>query len=171
MKITKENLRQAIAALRQCAQENKSQKTDTGAVRVSDLCSDVADYLDRRAEFLQREVSGIGPMLYLAVYNRHDERAENVVLSNFDIEYPRDCDEEREVIRFIVLKHSEAIFGNRKNGDEDERRLIEKSMENIWLSWADSGYRDCATSVKLDYKGGSESWKIKVTFSTRFLYD
>lgn len=47
MKITKENLHQAIAALRQCAKENENRQTDTGAVRVTDLCSDVADYLER----------------------------------------------------------------------------------------------------------------------------
>ena len=47
MEITKENLHKAIAALRQCAKENENQQTDTGAVRVTDLCSDVADYLER----------------------------------------------------------------------------------------------------------------------------
>lgn len=48
MTITKENLHQAIAALRQCAKENENRQTDTGAVRVTDLCNDVADYLDRQ---------------------------------------------------------------------------------------------------------------------------
>ena len=47
MKITKENMHQAIAALRQCAKENENKQTDTGAIRVSDLCNDVADYLER----------------------------------------------------------------------------------------------------------------------------
>ena len=47
MTITKENLHQAIAALRQCAKENENRQTDTGAVRVTDLCNDVADYLER----------------------------------------------------------------------------------------------------------------------------
>jgi hypothetical protein len=46
MTITKGNLHQAIAALRQCAKENENGRTDTGAIRVSDLCSDVADYLE-----------------------------------------------------------------------------------------------------------------------------
>lgn len=46
MTITKDNLHQAIAALRQCAKENENKQTDTGAVRVSDLCNDVANYLD-----------------------------------------------------------------------------------------------------------------------------
>lgn len=48
MEITKDNLHQAIAALRQCAKENENRQTDTGAVRVTDLCSDVADYLERQ---------------------------------------------------------------------------------------------------------------------------
>ena len=47
MTITKDNMHQAIAALRQCAKENENRQTDTGAVRVTDLCSDVADYLER----------------------------------------------------------------------------------------------------------------------------
>jgi hypothetical protein len=47
MEITFENLQQAIAALRQCAKENDGRQTDTGAIRVTDLCSDVADYLQR----------------------------------------------------------------------------------------------------------------------------
>ena len=46
MKISDNNLNQAIAALRQCAKENEGKATDTGAIRVSDLCSDVADYLE-----------------------------------------------------------------------------------------------------------------------------
>lgn len=48
MEITKDNLHQAIAALRQCAKENENRQTSTGAVRVTDLCSDVADYLERQ---------------------------------------------------------------------------------------------------------------------------
>ena len=46
MKITKENLHMAIAALRQCAKENKATLTDTGKIVVADLCLDVADFLD-----------------------------------------------------------------------------------------------------------------------------
>lgn len=45
MEITTNNLHQAIAALRQCAKENEKRKTDTGAVCVTNLCNDVADYL------------------------------------------------------------------------------------------------------------------------------
>lgn len=47
MEITRNNLNQAIAALRQCAKENKGRTTDTGNIRVSDLCNDVATYLEK----------------------------------------------------------------------------------------------------------------------------
>ena len=47
MEITKQNLNQAIAALRQCANENRNTFTITGAIRLSDLCNDVADYLEK----------------------------------------------------------------------------------------------------------------------------
>jgi hypothetical protein len=45
MEINFDNLNQAIAALEQCASENKGKQTDTGAIRVSDLCRDVATFL------------------------------------------------------------------------------------------------------------------------------
>lgn len=48
MEITLENLQRAIAALRQCAKENEGKPTDTGKVVVSDLCTDVADFLERQ---------------------------------------------------------------------------------------------------------------------------
>jgi hypothetical protein len=47
MEITKDNLRKAIAALRQCAKENKNRVIDTGAINISALCQDVADYLEK----------------------------------------------------------------------------------------------------------------------------
>ena len=47
MEITNNNLHKAIAALRQCAKENKGKQTDTGCVVVSDLCTDVANYLEK----------------------------------------------------------------------------------------------------------------------------
>ena len=47
MEITINNLNQAIAALRQCAKENKDRITDTGNIRVSELCNDVAAYLEK----------------------------------------------------------------------------------------------------------------------------
>ncbi len=45
MKINYENLPKAITALEQCASENENKQTDTGNVRVSDLCRDVAIFL------------------------------------------------------------------------------------------------------------------------------
>jgi len=48
MEITKETQHKAIAALRQCAKENENKPADTGAVRVSDLCRDVADIKAKR---------------------------------------------------------------------------------------------------------------------------
>lgn len=50
MKITKENVKQAIAALRKCANENEGKTTDTGTIIISALCRDVADYLENMEE-------------------------------------------------------------------------------------------------------------------------
>lgn len=47
MEITNENIGTAIAALERCAKENEGKHTDTGAILVSDLCSDVAAYLKK----------------------------------------------------------------------------------------------------------------------------
>lgn len=47
MEITNDNIGTAIAALERCAKENAGKHTDTGAIRVSDLCSDVAAYLKK----------------------------------------------------------------------------------------------------------------------------
>ena len=54
MEITRNNLNQAIAALRQCAKENKDRATDTGNIRVSDLCNDVATYLEKEWESIKQ---------------------------------------------------------------------------------------------------------------------
>lgn len=54
MEITRNNLNQAIAALRQCAKENKDRATDTGNIRVSDLCNDVAAYLEKEWESIKQ---------------------------------------------------------------------------------------------------------------------
>lgn len=48
MTITNDNLHKAIAALRRCANENKEKPTDTGKVVVSNLCTDVADFLEHQ---------------------------------------------------------------------------------------------------------------------------
>jgi hypothetical protein len=50
MKITRNNVNQAIAALRQCAKENRNKNIDTGGIRISDLCDDVADFLKEELE-------------------------------------------------------------------------------------------------------------------------
>lgn len=54
MEITRNNLNQAIAALRQCAKENKGRTTDTGNIRVSELCNDVATYLEKEWENIKQ---------------------------------------------------------------------------------------------------------------------
>ena len=59
MEITKDNLHQAIAALRQCAKENENSNTDTGAVRVSDLCNDVANYLESQKDAEKNLINSI----------------------------------------------------------------------------------------------------------------
>ena len=63
MEITINNLNQAIAALRQCAKENKDRTTDTGNIRVSDLCNDVATYLEKELKYMKqcaKELEQIG---------------------------------------------------------------------------------------------------------------
>lgn len=47
MEITKDNLWQAIKALRQCADAHRNDVTPTFYIRVTDLCEDVANYLDK----------------------------------------------------------------------------------------------------------------------------
>lgn len=56
MTITKDNLHQAIAALRQCAKENAGKPTDTGNVVVAGLCADVADFLEKQFDMKSRNV-------------------------------------------------------------------------------------------------------------------
>jgi hypothetical protein len=63
MEITKNNLSQAIGALRQCAKENENKNTDTGCIRVSDLCNDVATYLEKELKDMKqcaKELEQIG---------------------------------------------------------------------------------------------------------------
>lgn len=57
MEITKNNLPGAIAALRRCAKENKGKQTDTGCIVVSDLCLDVADYLEKSTTLVWHDAS------------------------------------------------------------------------------------------------------------------
>lgn len=50
MTINYDNIHQAIAALNQCAKENKNRQIDTGAIRISDLCIDLSYFLCRVAQ-------------------------------------------------------------------------------------------------------------------------
>ena len=70
MTINYDNIHQAIAALNQCAKENENRQTDTGAVRVSDLCTDVAYFLCKvRQDHKQWQETKDGKM---HVYLFHD---------------------------------------------------------------------------------------------------
>lgn len=46
MKITKENIGQAIYALRQCAKEHEKETVSTFGIVTFSICNDVADYLE-----------------------------------------------------------------------------------------------------------------------------
>lgn len=71
MTINYDNIHQAIAALNQCAKENENRQTDTGAVRVSDLCTDVAYFLSKvRQDHKQWQETKDGKM---HVYLFHDD--------------------------------------------------------------------------------------------------
>lgn len=47
MEINEHNIKETIYALRQCAKEHKNDITDTCSIRVSDLCDDVANFLEK----------------------------------------------------------------------------------------------------------------------------
>lgn len=47
MTINYDNIYQAIKALNQCAKEYENKQADTGGIRVSDLCTDVAYFLSK----------------------------------------------------------------------------------------------------------------------------
>lgn len=66
MEITKENLHTAIAALKQCAEENRNVRTDTGCIVVSNLCDDVARFL----ESLKKELAEL--------FDTHSESDEGI---------------------------------------------------------------------------------------------
>ena len=71
MTINYDNIHQAIAALNQCAKENENRQTGTGAVRVSDLCTDVAYFLCKvRQDHKQWQETKDGKM---HVYVFHDD--------------------------------------------------------------------------------------------------
>lgn len=63
MTINYDNIQLAIAALNQCAKENEKRQTDTGAVVVSDLCTDVAYFLCKvRQDYKQWQETKDGKM-------------------------------------------------------------------------------------------------------------
>ena len=53
MLITQNNLQQVILALRQCAEEHKKERVPTFAICTTDLCTDVATFLE---SLLEREI-------------------------------------------------------------------------------------------------------------------
>lgn len=57
MEITKDNMHQAISALRKCAEEHINDMTPTGRIRISDLCNDVADFLEQIHNEYAKEMS------------------------------------------------------------------------------------------------------------------
>ncbi|MGP1458958.1 MAG: hypothetical protein ACTTKL_06585 [Treponema sp.] len=50
MEITKDNIKETIYALRKCAKEHENERVSTGAVVTTDLCRDVADYLEKQLD-------------------------------------------------------------------------------------------------------------------------
>ena len=76
MNINYDNIHQAIAALNQCAKENENRQTDTGAIRVSDLCVDVAYFLcNVRQDHKQWQETKDGKMhVYVFHYNDDGEQ-------------------------------------------------------------------------------------------------
>ena len=77
MTINYDNIHQAIAALNQCAKENKNKPTDTGAIRVSDLCIDVSYFLCKvRQDQKKWEEKPKGKM---HVYIFHDDEDGDII--------------------------------------------------------------------------------------------
>lgn len=107
MKINYENLHQAIAALEQCARENEKKQTDTGAVRVSDLCRDVATFL----KSIPKPTDGA-----LLIMN---ERNRQIEKEGFDAEH----DKHESVEKIMAAAISYAIV------DFDEREA------EAWWPW------------------------------------
>ena len=54
MEITEYNIQEAIQALRQCAAEHESEHVCTGAVVTKDICRDVAAYLEKRVQHVEK---------------------------------------------------------------------------------------------------------------------
>lgn len=124
MEITKSNLHQAIAALRRCAKENKGKQTDTGHVIVSEICSDVANYLEKpedgREKHLYRVNNKIGTFYIVA--NSFDEAANELMerLRNADYGFIQD----RTVPSIDHLAEETFYSDNKQAFDPDEANLI-----------------------------------------------
>jgi hypothetical protein len=74
MTINYENIHQAIAALNQCVKENENKQTDTGAIRVSDLCADVSYFLCKvRQDYKHWQETKDGKMHVYVFSNSDDE--------------------------------------------------------------------------------------------------
>ena len=54
MEITEYNIQEAIQALRQCAAEHESEHVCTGAAVTKDICRDVAAYLEKRVQHIEK---------------------------------------------------------------------------------------------------------------------
>jgi len=54
MEITEKNLEEAIYALRKCADEHKNECVCTGNVVTEDICRDVAAYLEKRVQHVEK---------------------------------------------------------------------------------------------------------------------
>ena len=172
MKITKDNLHLAIAALRQCAKENENRQTDTGAVRVTDLCNDVADYLEKDKDKARKDevktvnkLTGLGPVSYVLVREGISKEEEQDYLSRIDIVVPHDSnDEEKTVLRFLVLKYAPKILAD--TSDEQTRRT-ERMILHEWMNCFGTYYRDSHNQVTIE-RGGE---KVRVVFTDKFIYD
>ncbi len=85
---------QAVSALRKCAKEHKKDFTPTFNIRVSDLCSDVADYLEE----LQKENEELKEKMGSAGYRIAELKIqiENYILSE---------NESKEIIAELKENH------------------------------------------------------------------
>lgn len=54
MEITEKNLEEAIYALRKCADEHKNECVCTGNVVTEDICRDIAAYLEKRVQHVEK---------------------------------------------------------------------------------------------------------------------
>lgn len=124
MAITKENLKWAIAALRQCAKENMGKKPDPGCGVVSDICTDVANLLekpeDERGNHLYRVKNKIGEFYIVA--HSFDEAVNELMerLRNADYGFIQD----RTVPSIDHLAEETFYSDNKQAFDPDEANLI-----------------------------------------------